>query len=285
MPDKITTKHLKVYATPGVHTEKIKAAFQQNGIDIQPADLASPQHSDFTLLLFSRPEAHIIDQMQNGISPLVSLDSWVSTGKAMLELNRSMRNRVFIADADTALLDTKAFAAHTISLLKNQERSPLYSPSKEKQHATSQANQESPLHVIAAQAVQQSEIAQNILAELCASSTTTSTAVLPLQVDLEKAFTEVQRLQQSAEHRNKIQEQQEKITELEMENSSLISHMHIAQEKAEKLYQTGLKTKKKLTQNKKKLQSVYRSKSWKITRPLRVLLRLLTGKPLRTRKS
>jgi hypothetical protein len=72
---------------------------------------------------------------------------------------------------------------------------------------------------------------------------------------------------------------EEQARELQEENELLLMQLHQVQEELESYFLSEQEVRKQLERANETIQALYNSKSWKITKPLRVVLDLLTGGP------
>ena len=105
------------------------------------------------------------------------------------------------------------------------------------------------------------------------------TAVQAEQAQLEAKHAEAQkRLQASKSYQSDLDQAQQQCKDLQEENDLLLQQLHHVQEELERYYLKHVDSSShELMEAEAKIEALLNSKSWKITRPLRVILGVLTG--------
>lgn len=252
------------------------------------------------LLFYSRPETAMVRAMTENLSPTREIETWREGAVRILEVYRRNYNRATMISIESAKANPSYFCAACSSRFGTKKGGKALSESAE-------GTENNTLHhLIAAQMVSQADEIQHLINQLDACA-------IPLgpQTDLYKIDCEQIYLAQKEER-----DIRERCAELEEDNEIMLSHLHQVQEELEKYYLEVRKEAEKRTDAETKLASesrraqtlnsqqqkavmekqrlekqllsanatlstILRSNSWKLTRPLRVIRRLISGQPLR----
>jgi len=242
------------------------------------------QHpSGHLLMLFSAPVPAIARTMADAVEPGEALALWRQDAERLLHLLRTNRHRLTLIALEPAL----AAPGVLVDLLARRFGLALEQPLAKENAGKSLG---AVFRMIAANALWQSPDACNIADELEANA-------LPMPVDqgvllptVDEVFREFNLLTKAIrvnEGGNKLDELHEgserQIKELKEENELLIQQLHHLQEELESYYLNGIDTPYELEQARAKIESLYNSKSWRITKPLRFFLGLFTNDRKSTR--
>ncbi|SFB83552.1 hypothetical protein SAMN05660443_0440 [Marinospirillum celere] len=272
-------------------------------------------------LVYTRPEVYLQQALSEGQQATQALQSWSQEVQELLNIQRSNRSRTSLIQLEQALqapdelmqklseklgwtFPEKNWNTQPLQLTENQElllSSQIVMQDTGLQQLlaeleASSLNQASllrPLKLDTEQLQQKiKEGSQQQLEKLNATQEELKKQLNNYQDLKSKSETDLKNLQEN------LQNQQKKLKEVEEENELLIEQLHFTQEELEKQLLKGNKDHEaQLTQLKKELKEVKQSKtrllekyravfqstSWKITKPLRALSRLLKGKPLRAK--
>lgn len=264
-------------------------------------------------LFYTRPEAFLQAALAEGKTPQQALHAWQTQAKELLQTYRSHRSRTSLLMAEACLNKPQ----ESLAQLSDKLGWSLHERNFTTQSFQLEENQEL---LLASQLITQTPEVRQLLSELEASSSNPARLLQPLTLDLQQIIdrSPVKHLQeelkrQQEQQRKEISDLQNKIKlaeektnkqtqqpDLEEENKLLIEQLHQVQEELERHHQNKnqlparqselnqLERKLRQVQMEKarlqeKYQAVFRSNSWKITKPLRALSRLLKGKPLRAK--
>lgn len=248
------------------------------------------------LLLHDRPETALARAMQAGRNPVEELDEWRSAVENLLQAYRRNRRAIRMMSADAAVQAPDAFATACKEHL-GLTRGKAFPPQRPDEEI------ESIYRLLAAQMVAQADEIQPLLQELEASSIPLGVDYAPARLDCQAIYEE---LGESASRPNELEEENEllllqlhQVQEelesyfLELQDESgkqkalnekykalderLAAHKQLLEEK-ERQFQKLLAEKKRRDQ---KIVAIRKSTSWRLTMPIRVIRRLVTGKPLK----
>ena len=222
---------------------------------------------ELLLLCHTRPEYAVAHAVENGKSPAEALAHWRDGADAIMRAFRRRRERTVVVDGLQALRHPQAFATACTERfgisLADQQLPAAREPDRE--------NRDDLSLLIATQLVAQDAAMADLLGELEAAS-------IPLDEPEQAPQLDSERLQ--ALHRE--------FGDVHEENELLLLQLHQVQEELETYYleykaaqQQAEKNKKAADEYKKQINRMRYSTSWRITMPIRVLMRLLKGKPLR----
>lgn len=264
------------------------------------------------LLFYTRPEPALVRAMVEGMNPAHELEKWRNSAGRILDIYRANQKRTVIMSAETALASPAEFdkVCREYVGADGGEVAVL---------DVSVPERKNDFHsLIAAQMVVQSRDVGDLLNELEASSIPLGQRADIPDIDCEKIYLTLEetRLKQAME----LESLENKCHDLQEENDVILLQLHEVQEELESYYlearreaekrirvesefkrqadrmsataqrmETELaNTKKALASKEKELAlsqetvtMILRSSSWRLTRPLRVLRRALTGRPLR----
>lgn len=237
------------------------------------------------LLFYTRPELHIHQALTQNKSVAVAITEWKQEASKLLEVFRSNRRRV------TLLMDeyTLGNLEQTASLLAERLSCSIRVNGSKNKSFTYPKDQ---YFLIASHAVVQDKELMDLLLELEASTLQPVILTEPIQVDCDYYVKEMDKA--------KLEQNSTKLNDLTQENELLIQQLHIVQEELERviLSGTGAKElkieiekqkqqieslKKSKAELLKKYKAIFESTSWKVTKPLRAIGRLLKGKPMRAK--
>lgn len=236
------------------------------------------------LLLHSRPERFLAQAMAENREPKELLEQWQSAAEKLLQYYRRNRARATLIDVDCALTAPELFsqACHDYLRLKNAPVSPGSHP-----ESSAAAVRTDIYQLIAQQMVAQSSELNDLLAELEAGSWPLGEPPLP-SLDCQRIYHDYRKLQDQSEQASKHDQEQaeNRRKELEEENELLLLQLHQVQEELERYYLQLQEEKENFGRSEKRLKALERkisymenSKSWKITRPLRGVIKPFMKKP------
>lgn len=257
------------------------------------------------LLLVALPTMAVARLLADGVVPTKALAQWLPSAQVVLEVIRAQRRRVTLMFAEPALAAPQAFL-DALSQRLQLQLEPVQ---------TADQPPELPgalLRLMAENAIWQSSEARNIAAELEANALplvaidqvpaidqvfdeyrtsldSTARAARQLSEENELLLEQVQEMQQKiaalkAKNSAPAAENDFRIQDLREENELLLQQLYQVQEELEGNYMQGAQSSAELLQLQQRLQAaeatvqaLYSSKSWKITKPLRVILDLFNG--------
>lgn len=262
------------------------------------------------LLLVSLPAVAVARSLGEGVVPKTALGQWLESAGTVLDVVRGQRRRVSLVFAEQVLAAPQAFLEALSQRLQLQLRCSVLTD------LPPPGLPDAVLHMMAENAIRQSGEARNIAAELEANALPLTAADVRSVPQIEQVFNEYRdRIDTAADHAQKLREEnamllaqlQEaqlqarqaeertaevgkddvRLHDLEEENQLLLQQLHQVQEELEHYYLQSVQTnsdellemQRRLQAAEDTVQALYNSKSWKLTRPLRWTLDLLTGGP------
>lgn len=285
-----------------------------NGSPLLPVTVAEPDSQigavlgllgEARLLLFyTRPESALVHAMANGSSPTDKLKRWRDSAIAILEVYQRNRQRAVLINVESALENQADFCkifSDNFGIDCNVQAADIKVPVEQ-----------SSLHrLIAAQMVSQAEDVQDLINELETSSIPIGPCTGTPGIDCERIYLDdldsgsAQAKEAFTEKYNDLQEENELILlqlrqlQEELESYYLETHREIAKRteiekklaneankrhRLENEFREARKSldrkARELTQAQNTLSMVVNSISWRLTRPLRVIRRLIAGQPL-----
>jgi hypothetical protein len=216
------------------------------------------------VLLLPLPTLAIARQLGKGIAPETALAEWLSSAQSELGLVRQNRRRVSLMFAEPALADPGLLLA-TLSQRIQLDLEEIQ---------TDKRSPELPdmiLRLIADNLILQSANARNVVAEFNATAIPLPATAAGRNPVVDQVF-------------NEFQSAREAVPELHEEKNLLLQQMQQIQEELERIYLEESQNKKeqlelqhRLQAAEETIQALHNSKSWKITKPLRILLDLFSG--------
>ena len=221
------------------------------------------------LLLYSDPIRVIAPRLAQDADPAEAVADWVEQTRPVLEAHRRIRARSLVVE-QTAALDSPGDLMGEL----NRRLGIALRPIAGSQAAPAQ-DEPDPVHLLLADsALRQNVAARRMAAELEASS-------LPLPVANGQALNLSATVRA---YRDKSSAPPESLQDLKEENDLLLQQLHHVQEELERYYldnqqlQSGgfetQKMRKRISDLERRVRYFENSKSWKITAPLRAVLKL-----------
>ena len=262
------------------------------------------------LLLVPLPAVAVARSLGEGAVPKTALGQWLESAGTVLDVVRGQRRRVSLVFAEQVLAVPQAFLEALSQRLQLQLRSSVLTD------LPPPGLPDALLHMMAENAIRQSGEARNIASELEANALPLTVADVRSAPQIEQVFNEyrdridtaahdAQKLReenalllaqlqeaqsqarQAEERTAEVRKDDARLHDLEEENQLLLQQVHQVQEELEHLYLQSVQTnsdellemQRRLQAAEDTVQALYNSKSWKLTRPLRWTLDLLTGGP------
>lgn len=269
------------------HRQLLIPDAQESLVDMD--SLVHDQNSDVHFLMFFEdPQSRVCRAMEAGTEPEQALEEWIVSARRLLTIQKQNRKRATVVHWNSMLEDLRNLFVRLESMLGAHSTVPEKLPGPA----------DPVLQAIAAQLVRQSDEAVRLHAEFTAAAQYIMNNQLRQKIHANEAF----RLYQQQTMAALTQSEQSRIAELEAVKAEhektfdeMLTELHRTQEELEKYYLLHKKEKQRAEDFKAKnkrneaLKQKYRkrldyaihSKSWKITAPVRVFIRLLRGKPIR----
>ena len=262
------------------------------------------------LLLVPLPAVAVARSLEEGALPKTALSQWLESAGVVLDVVRGQRRRVSLVFAEQVLAAPQAFLEAFSQRLQLQLRCSVLTD------LPPPGLPDAVLHMMAENAIRQSGEARNIATELEANALPLTAADVRSVPRIEQVFDEyrdridaaaheVQKLReenamllaqlreaqsqarQAEERTAEVRKDDARLQDLEEENQLLLQQLHQVQEELEHYYLQSVQTnsdellemQRRLQAAEDTVQALYNSKSWKLTRPLRWTLDLLTGGP------
>ena len=262
------------------------------------------------LLLVPLPAVAVARSLGEGAVPKTALGQWLESAGTVLDVVRGQRRRVSLVFAEQVLAVPQAFLEALSQRLQLQLRSSVLTD------LPPPGLPDALLHMMAENAIRQSGEARNIASELEANALPLTVADVRSAPQIEQVFNEYRdridtaahdgqklreenalllaqlqeaqsQARQAEERTAKVRKGDARLHDLEEENQLLLQQVHQVQEELEHLYLQSVQTnsdellemQRRLQAAEDTVQALYNSKSWKLTRPLRWTLDLLTGGP------
>jgi len=249
------------------------------------------------LLLFNAHVPLIARNMAEGLPPGQALDRWLADAQAILKIVRRHRRRLTLLPLEGVLADPAGF----MDILGQRLGIGLAPVAR---HDGGAAAPGALFRMMAGSAVWQSTEARDVAAELEANALPMPPApgiALPMVDEVYREFSqtieqarereeaykvelrnmhqteEIDKNQQLQERNDETMAQNEaRFRDLQEENELLLQQLQHVQEELESYYLSGTDVRRELEDARATIDALYKSKSWKITKPLRYVLDLLT---------
>lgn len=242
--------------------------------DMNLPELLSSSHDIQVLLVYDRPEVSVAKAVGEGEGPTESLKKWQNQVEAILNAYRSERRKVHLVSAEQIAQNPVSFA-DAIKKHIGLDGSNRLPPCEYQLDKSLEIYQ-----LVGHQMVLQTDRARKLAEEFEASS-------IPLGERFDSPVFDCERIFRSVKP-GVIAE--DSLTDLENENELLLIQLHQVQEELESYYLENqeeairsqkledlLKEKEReLWQYIRTLHQLRQSRSWRITKPLRVMTKLLT---------
>jgi hypothetical protein len=295
-------------STPGIPLR----VFENSDALARASEVLAEQPEAMLLLTYPAPVPFIARALTAEAMPQEGLTRWLEQAEPILEVYRRARRRIVLVEHAAALANPQALIAQLIERFDLPLKSDRIAP---EQTAETTESDFDPVHLLIADcACQQDARARRAAAELEVSSLPLSSGGIRESIDLEFTLRNYrQKSEEPLKQATRIQEQNEQLhnqlqqvqaqfqslqeanaqnPELEEENELLLMQLHQVQEELESYFleNKDLEGKLKSTDQEKKkferkarqatnmLKDVHASLSWKITAPIRLLLRPFLGK-------
>lgn len=255
--------------------------------DVQLKMALAAENKAKLLLFYERPEYMLLRAMAEGVSPESALDRWRASANSILRIYHANRQRAVVVNVGAAIAHQADFCSACCEFLG-------VNISEAKVVDIAAPELPNNLHgLLAAQAVSQQEETQDAANMLEASSVPIGPYIEPPKIDCEDVYYA----------RGGPEPSNEDLTVLAEENSLFSIQLRQLQEELERYYlkardeteqRAALEAEKQRLEKKlawkqkelalarSSLATIYQSKSWKLTRPIRVIGRLIRGQPLRS---
>lgn len=269
------------------------------------------RHDVQTILFHTAPEKAMAVAMEQGVEPTAALHQWEITAAQLLQVHRRNRVRSRVINVDRALSAPSEFLRVCRQHLGLGLASVSESASPDVPAGPSR--QDPVYELIAAQMVAQSDEALDLARELDASALPMGHRSEPGHADCLRAYEAINSVREELAGERAARESAEsRAQELKQENEEMLAQLHQVQEeleayfirardeekkwkaaekrlkerdsKAKEFFQAKKTQQARAEHYRNRLAAVHKSTSWKVTTPLRVIKRLLTGRPLRSRK-
>ena len=266
-------KCLVVAKCPGTNEDSIYQLLQLGHVpDIAYVDLNTwqPQTSNEHLLYFySRPEKFIQKAIENQGDSDEALSEWVDEIATLLKKYKGQRAQVSILMLEAV----QKKPSQWIQWL-NEKTNQTTDASSAPQIPLPELTQNLEL-LLASQLVRQDERLQALLPELEASSSNAADLLTPLKINCIQIITQ-------GKYSSGLQEENEHLLLQLQQVQEELEKVYIRKQDAEKRTNEQFKAlETSLEKLKSKYQLLLNSTSWRLTKPLRALVRLMKGQPMR----
>ena len=272
---------IKVAHTANLDIRGVTAWLEQlEGVTIEPLEEDvkpdAMDQSDYRVLWFySEPFNTVAKEITEDTSPSDAIHHWSKSARTAISAKTRNPDTVTLVSIDQIRESTEGFESVLVKKV-GMNSANLHASAQGYQEPNYESEAESSVYTaLAAAAVMSSPSTLEVWDQL------TVTADLPLapgngfSVKLDGFCEKV---------RNDIRDIEQGLKSTEEENDLVIEQLHYVQEEYERLLISSKEKEKKLEKSlktyKNKYLAITNSTSWKITMPMRVLKRALTGKPV-----
>lgn len=259
-------------------------------LDVEIIDVGTPEHWEknpanpldveedvLTLLCHGRPEHAVARDMSSGSAPSEALGRWGVAAEQIIRAFRRRREKTVVVDVALVARHPRPFinaCADQFGLTKPDQ---LLPEASKKNNATVD---DLPL-LIATQTVAQDARVSDLLGALEAASIPLGVPEEAPQMDSDRLWFSLNGALDNGEENELLLLQLRQVQE---ELESYYLEYKEAKKRADQLEKRADQHKKRADQHKKRIDQIRVSTSWRFTRPLRVLMRLVTGKALKGRR-